>query len=144
MDYAPMGAWLGLSAAHNMPELCRSAILGVLSALRQSCELLFSLDRPRGRLVLQALAAREKSVRDSACALFPGEKWISYTGEASLLGAAMLGMRGVGAFSSLGEAVAAAWHGKRCDEAAGVSGTEAYYGRYVAFAARLDAFMQTR
>ena len=137
MDYKPMGAWFGLSAAHRMPDLCRAAILGVLCALRQSCDLLYSLDGSRQRIVLQALAAREEAVRDCACALFPGDKYLSENGEASLLGAAMLGMTGIRAFSCLDEAISSMWHGSRCGEGTGLSGADIYYGKYLDFAGRL-------
>lgn len=137
MDYTPMGAWFGLNAKHGMPELCRAAILGVLCALRQSCDLLYSLDGARQRIVLQALAAREKAVIDSACALFSGKKYISDNGEASLLGAAMLGMKGIGVFPSLDEAISNMWHGMAYIGNTDVTGTDSYYGKYLAFAGKL-------
>lgn len=137
MDYAPMGAWFGLSAKHTMPDLCRAAVLGVLCALRQSCDLLYSLDGARRRVVLQALAAREEAVRDSACALFAGDKFVSENGEASLLGAAMLGLKGIGAFSNLDEAISSMWHGQTCAGNTLVAGAEEYYGKYLAFADKL-------
>lgn len=133
MDYASDGGWFGLAASHGLPEICRGAILGVLSALRQSCDLLEELDGSRRRIVLQALACRQKAVRDCACSLFGQEKFISDNGEASLLGAAMLGMTALGAYPDVDSAKKGMWQGKCCDDAH-ISGTDVYYARYLKYA----------
>ena len=94
MDYRPAGAWLGLKALHTEADLYRGAVFGTLCPLRQCADLMESLSgRRRGSLVLQALACREKAVRETASALFRQErKLLPLNSEASLLGAAMLGM----------------------------------------------------
>ena len=93
MDYIPNAQWLGLSADHKREDLAAAAVFGVLSALRQSCDLLAELpDHKADTIMLQSLAKREESVRNAACDLFvqPCKK-IPVNPEASLLGAAIIG-----------------------------------------------------
>ena len=96
MDYRSAGAWLGLSAHHTLADLCRAAVFGALCPLRQCADLLEQTAGPRPELLLQALACREKAVRETASALFRQQKFLPENAEASLLGAA------VTAFSALG------------------------------------------
>ena len=91
MDYESNGAWFHLKATHTLSHICRGAILGTLSALNQSSEMLQKLGIAGNNLVLQALACREKVVMDTANALFPQKKFLPENPEASLLGAAITG-----------------------------------------------------
>ena len=107
MDYRPAGAWCGLNAANTLPELCAATVFGVLCPLRQCADLLEELTWKRKNVVLQALACREASVRHFACALFHHQKFIPENSEASLLGAAMLGFTGIGAYPDVKAALKA-------------------------------------
>ena len=92
MDYTPCAAWHEISAHHTSADLMTGGIYGVLSALRQSCDLLEELIHPFRKTVMQSLANRESSVRRCANALW--NKWqneVPLNPEASLLGAAMIG-----------------------------------------------------
>ena len=91
MDYTPCGAWRDLRAGHTLADLCRGAVFGTLCPLRQCADLLEKVSGRRANLILQALACREKAVRETACALFGQRKFIPENSEASLLGAAMVG-----------------------------------------------------
>ncbi|MBO4647454.1 MAG: hypothetical protein J5806_04795 [Lentisphaeria bacterium] len=91
MDYTPCGAWQDLRAGHTLADLCRGAVFGTLCPLRQCADLLEKVSGRRMNLILQALACREKAVRETACALFAQRKFIPENSEASLLGAAMVG-----------------------------------------------------
>ena len=104
MDYAPAGAWHKLNANHQLADLCRGAVFGALCPLRQCTDLLETLTGPRKNIVLQALACREKAVRDCASALFRQEKFIPENSEASLLGAAVAGTVAMKCYSSIAEA----------------------------------------
>ncbi len=107
MDYVPDGSWRGLTASHRREDLCRSAVLGTLSALRQSGDLLEEIAGPRRRLVLQALACREAVVRTAAAGLFAAKQLLlPGNSEASLVGAAALAYAGLGLAADIPEAVA--------------------------------------
>lgn len=106
MDYTPCAAWHGLSAHHTLADLCRATVFGPLAALRQSADLLGLLNGTEYRsVVLQSLACREKSVRETAAALFPQKKLMPENTEASLLGAAVLGAAATGLYPSIAEAI---------------------------------------
>ncbi len=106
MDYTPCAAWHGLSARHTLPDLCRAAIFGPLAALRQSADLLGQLNGTEYRtVVLQSLACRERSVRETAAALFRQKKRMPENTEASLLGAAVLGAAAVGLYPTIDAAI---------------------------------------
>ena len=107
MDYRPAGAWLGLSASQTLEELCAAAVFGALCPLRQCADLLEELTWKRKNVTLQALACREKAVRDLASALFHQRKLIPENSEASLLGAAMLGFTGLGVYPDVKAALKA-------------------------------------
>ena len=104
MDYAPCGAWKGLSADHTLKELCRAAVFGTLCPLRICCDLLESCAGPRPELVLQALACRETAVRETAGALFQQNKSLPSNSEASLLGAAIIGFTALGIYPDIAAA----------------------------------------
>ena len=104
MDYTPCGSWQGLNADHTLNELCRAAVFGTLCPLRICADLLESCVGTRPQLVLQALACREKAVRETACALFQQTKYLPANSEASLLGAAVIGWTAIGAFPTLSDA----------------------------------------
>ncbi len=104
MDYEPNGAWLHLKASHTLPDLCLGAIFGTLCPLRQCTDMLEALTGPRPNLVLQALASREKPVRECAGKLFTQQKFFPENSEASLLGAAVVGMTALGVYPSISEA----------------------------------------
>ena len=101
MDYHPDGAFLGISANHTLGQFCLATIFGALCPLRQCADLLESLSSPRKNIVLQALACREPCVRNAACALFPQDKLLPGNSEASLLGAAIIGAKALGAYSTM-------------------------------------------
>ena len=105
MDYRPAGAWLGLSANNTLPELCAAAVFGALCPLRQCADLLEELTWKRKNVTLQALACRETAVRRLANALFHQRKLMPENSEASLLGAAMLGFTGLGAYPDVKSAL---------------------------------------
>ncbi|MBQ7651622.1 MAG: hypothetical protein IJS15_11730 [Victivallales bacterium] len=104
MDYHPDGAFLGLSANHTLGQLCLATIFGALCPLRQCADLLESLSAPRKNIVLQALACREPCVRTAAGALFPQNKLLPGNSEASLLGAAIIGAKALGAYPTMASA----------------------------------------
>lgn len=100
MDYTPSAEWITLNACHSQGDLCRAAVFGTLAALRQSADLLERLAGPRENIVLQALACREKAVRETACALFGKQtKFLPRHGEASLLGAAVIAAVATGVYA---------------------------------------------
>ncbi|MBO5959832.1 MAG: hypothetical protein J6Q65_06890, partial [Lentisphaeria bacterium] len=117
MDYTPCASWIGLSARHTLPELCRATIFGPLAALRQSADL---LGRENGMqyktVVMQSLACREKAVRETAAALFPQEKRMPQNTEASLLGAAVLGTVATGYYASISDAIEKMVHTEKLPE----------------------------
>ena len=106
MDYTPAGSWFKLNAGHQLADLCRSAVFGTLCPLRQCTDLLEELTGVRKNIVLQALACREKPVRETACALFRQDKFIPENSEASLLGAAVVGAVAMQCYSSISSASA--------------------------------------
>ena len=101
MDYQPDGAFLGISANHTLGQLCLATVFGTLCPLRQCADLLESLSAPRKNIILQALACRETCVRDAAGALFPQHKLLPCNSEASLLGAAVIGAKALGAYPTM-------------------------------------------
>ncbi len=101
MDYTPNGAWLHMKASHTLADFCRAAVFGALCPLRQCADLLVSLAGERPNLVLQALACREDAVRETAGALFRQKKRLPANSEASLIGAAMIGMTALGVYPGL-------------------------------------------
>ncbi|MBQ7400468.1 MAG: hypothetical protein IJW07_00355, partial [Lentisphaeria bacterium] len=106
MDYTPCAAWHGLSAHHTLADLCRATVFGPLAALRQSADLLGQLNGTEYRsVVLQSLACRERSVRETAAALFQQKKLMPENTEASLLGAAVLGAAATGLYPTIATAV---------------------------------------
>ncbi|MGI6355700.1 MAG: FGGY family carbohydrate kinase [Lentisphaeria bacterium] len=107
MDYVPDGSWRGLTASHRREDLCRAAVLGTLSALRQSGDLLETIAGKRPRLALQALACREAVVRDAAAGLFAGkELLLPENSEASLVGAAAIALVGLNLVPDFRSAIA--------------------------------------
>jgi len=106
MDYVPCASWSGIGAHHTLNDLCRAAVFGPLAALRQSADLLSRLTaHPFEAVVLQSLACRERSVRETAQALFPQKALMPENTEASLLGAAVIGMTTMKVYGSMTEAV---------------------------------------
>lgn len=101
MDYRHVGAHFGLSASHGLAELCRSAVFGALAPLRQCADLMENFGNKRKNIVLQSLACREKSVRDTACALFRQKKFMPHGSEASIQGAAAIGFTALGVFENI-------------------------------------------
>lgn len=106
MDYTPCGAWLKLTANHSLADLCRSAIFGTLCPLRQCTDILEELTGKRKNIVFQALACREKAVRETAGALFLQNKFIPENSEASLLGAAIVGAAALKIYPSISRSAA--------------------------------------
>lgn len=104
MQYTPSGAWFRLNASHTPGDMCRGAVFGALSPLRQCADLLEELAGSRKNIVLQALACREKPVRETVCALFTQEKFIPENSEASLLGAAIVGATAMQCYSDINTA----------------------------------------
>ena len=136
MDYRPAGAWFGLSAANTLPELCAAAVFGALCPLRQCADLLEELTWKRKNVALQALACREASVRRWACALFHQRKLIPENSEASLLGAAMLGFTGLGAYPDVRTALKAMVR-SQCVDAPHGRNAEQAYGRFLERASQI-------
>lgn len=140
MDYIPCERWIGLKESHQTVDIIQGAILGTLCALRQSSDLLESLDHPFKSIVLQSLANRESVVRRAACALFPQpEKIIPSNPEASLLGAAMIGAVGAGLYANFAEARANMVHGQVLvrESQENIDAAQKYYERYLAAAAEI-------
>ena len=136
MDYRPAGAWFGLSAANTLPELCAAAVFGALCPLRQCADLLEELTWKRKNVALQALACRESSVRRQACALFHQRKLIPENSEASLLGAAMLGFTGLGAYPDVQVALKSMVR-SQCVDAPHGRNAEQAYGRFLERASQI-------
>lgn len=137
MDYKPCAKWVGMTALHTSQDIAAGAVYGVLSALRQSCDILEKSIHPYRSVVLQSLANRETAVRRAANALFRQEaKELPRNPEASLLGAAMLGMIGLGVFSTFGEAQTNMIHRDRLPvpDPAETARAQSYYRRYLASA----------
>lgn len=109
MDYTPCGGFLGLDALHtSQADLCRGAVFGALCPLRECLDLLEELIGKRDSIVLQALACREKAVRETAGGLFRRQKaFLPDNSEASLLGAAILGFTALSRFPGIPDAVSA-------------------------------------
>jgi sugar (pentulose or hexulose) kinase len=108
MDYTPCGGWLGLDAVHTTADLCRGAVFGTLCPLRECLDLLEELTGRREEIVFQALACREKPVRETAGVLFRRQKaFLPENSEASLLGAAILGFTALSRFPDVPAAVSA-------------------------------------
>lgn len=108
MDYTPCGGWLGLDAVHTPADLCRGAVFGTLCPLRECLDLLEELTGRREEIVFQALACREKPVRETAGVLFRRQKaFLPENSEASLLGAAILGFTALSRFPDVPAAVSA-------------------------------------
>lgn len=140
MDYIPCASWSGIGSHHTQDDLCRAAVFGPLAALRQSADLLSELtDHPFDSVVLQSLACRERAVRETACALFPQKKLLPANTEASLLGAAVIGMTAMHVHASMPEAVGRMVHVKESED---VPETEreaasSLFGRYLAEAGKI-------
>ena len=109
MDYTPCGGFLGLDALRtSQADLCRGAVFGALCPLRECLDLLEELVGRRDSIVLQALACREKAVRETAGGLFLRQKaFLPDNSEASLLGAAILGFSALSRFPDVPAAVSA-------------------------------------
>ena len=137
MDYTPCGAWLGLSAEHTLPEICRAAVFGALCPLRQCADLLEKTAGPRSELVLQALACRESVVRESACALFGQETFLPENSEASLLGAAMTGFTALHRYADLNAAASAMFRRSRCSSPCGRETAGKLFSRFLEAAGEL-------
>ena len=104
MDYTPCGAWLNLNASHSIEHICKGAVFGTLSPLRQCTDLLEILSGKRSKVILQALACRENAVKQTACELFLQKKYIPENSEASLLGAAVIAAVALKAHKSFSDA----------------------------------------
>ena len=86
-------------------------MFGPLAALRQSADLLSELTgQSYESVVLQSLACREKSVRETASALFPQKKMMPENTEASLLGAAIIGMTAMKIYTNMDQAISKMVH----------------------------------
>lgn len=104
MDYTPCGAWFNLKAEHSIEHICRGAVFGALSSLRQCTDLLEKLSGRRENIILQALACRENAVKETACSLFLQKKFIPENSEASLLGAAVIAAVALDVYGSFRDA----------------------------------------
>ena len=130
MDYAPCGGWLGLDARQTPADLCRGAVFGTLCPLRECLDLLETLTGCREEIVLQALACREKAVRETAAALFHRQTaYLPENSEASLLGAAILGFTALARFPDVPAAAEAMVRKKKTDFPA-ESAAEQLYRRF--------------
>lgn len=139
MDYTPSAEWIGISAKHSLADLCKAAIFGPLAALRQSAEMLAKLtDQNFESVVLQSLACREHSVRDTAAALFPQGKRLPENTEASLLGAAILGMKGINCCTDFKSAISQMVHTQRFADTndSEINAAEILFQRYLRAAER--------
>lgn len=137
MDYTPCAAWHDLTAYHTDADMMKGGIYGVLSALRQSCDLLEELIHPFRKTVMQSLANRETVVRNCANALW--NKWqneIPLNPEASLLGAAIIGAVAMKIHPSFAEARKQMVHTQAIGNspALDVKQAEEYYRRYRRYA----------
>lgn len=111
MDYTPSARWCGIFAKHSLADLCKATVFGPLAALRQSADLLSELTgQSYESVVLQSLACREKSVRETASALFPQKKMMPENTEASLLGAAIIGMTAMKIYTNMDQAISKMVH----------------------------------
>lgn len=111
MDYIPSASWSGISAKHSLSDLCKATIFGPLAALRQSADLLSRLTGQNYEsVVLQSLACREPAVRETASALFPQKKQMPENTEASLLGAAIIGMTAMKVYADMDQAISKMVH----------------------------------
>jgi len=133
MDYTSAGAWFGLSAGHILPDLCRATIFGVLCALRQCTDLLEQLSGKREKLILQALACREKAVMETAGALFLQRKFIPLNSEASLSGAAIIGFTALREYENIQAAAEKMVKKKECCHAPDPT-AQRLYERFLRFA----------
>ena len=137
MDYTPCAAWHEISAHHTSADLMTGGIYGVLSALRQSCDLLEELIHPFRKTVMQSLANRENSVRRCANALW--NKWqneVPLNPEASLLGAAIIGTVAMKIHPSYSTARKQMIHTQALAgaDSADINRAENYYRRYRKYA----------
>ena len=137
MDYTPCAAWHDISAHHAPADLMTGGIYGVLSALRQSCDLLEELIHPFRKTVMQSLANRETSVRHCANALW--NKWqneVPVNPEASLLGAALIGAVAIKIHPTYSAARKKMIHTRTLESAdpSEIIRAESYYRRYRKYA----------
>ena len=113
MDYIPSAKWSGIAAKHSLSDLCKSTVFGPLAALRQSADLLSKWTGQKYEsVVLQSLACREPAVRETASALFPQKKQMPENTEASLLGAAIIGMTAMKIYPDMDHAISKMVHSK--------------------------------
>ena len=131
MDYNANGAWLHLKASHTLSDLCLGAIFGTLCPLRQCADLLEKLAGARPKLMLQALATREKPVRECAAKLFLQQKYLPENSEASLLGAAVIAMTALGVYPSVSEAGKAMVRGNVLADAGQDASASKLYARFL-------------
>ena len=92
-------------------------------------------DRPE--LILQALACREKAVRETAAALFRQQKFMPENAEASLLGAAAAGFTAVQRYPDL-NAAAAAMIRRQAYDGPENEAAEKLYRRFLDSASNID------
>lgn len=141
MDYTPCAAWQGLAASQTRPELFAAAVFGTLCPLRQCADLLESLSHPRSDIVLQALAARQQAVQNTAAALFNHRGLLlpSVT-EASLAGIAVIAAVAIGEYPSFADATAAMLHFTHAPTPTTNNALtiDALYARFLACAAQID------
>lgn len=132
MEYKSEGAWLRLDAKNTRAELFRSAVLGTLSALRESADLFEEIVGPRPRIVLQSLASREDVVRETACRLFHQRKLLPRNDEASLQGAAIIALVGLGVYADYDSAIHAVVRNEPSDGIPPSKAAETWFRRFQA------------
>ena len=137
MEYIPQGAWFDLSAGNTLAELCRAAVAGALSSLRQSADMLEKLAGRRSNLVLQALACREDAVRQTACALFEQQKYTPINSEASLSGAAVIGFTALGVYPDIKSAAEVMIKQQKCVSEISPE-AQKHYRKFLKYAGAID------
>jgi xylulokinase len=110
LDAAARGAWIGLTARHQRPDLIRAILEGVCYSQRDCLEIIRALGAPVGRVRLSGGGARSPFWHQLFADVFCSPVVTLETQEGSAYGAALLAMVGTGEYKSAGEACSTAIH----------------------------------
>lgn len=108
LDAAARGAWIGLTARHQRPDLIRAILEGVCYSQRDCLEIIRALGAPVGRVRLSGGGARSLFWHQLFADVFSSPVATLETQEGSAYGAALLALVGTGEYKSAREVCSAA------------------------------------
>jgi xylulokinase len=110
LDAAARGAWIGLTARHQRPDLIRAILEGVCYSQRDCLEIIRALGAPVGRVRLSGGGARSPFWHQLFADIFASAVVTLETQEGSAYGAALLALVGTGEYKSARDVCSTAIH----------------------------------